>query len=112
MPLHKRKSERQTVRHDKFSKQSVILYCFGALAVVWLGLLIAPCMGNGLVGLIENFGTVMSNPFRITLCEDSLKTVLILLLVYGVVIAAFITVAKDVLKSSGFLMPRLTVRLP
>lgn len=83
------------MRHDKFSKQSIILYAFGALAVIWLGLLIAPCMSNGLVGLIENFGTVMSNPFRIQLCEDSLKTVLILLLVYGVVIGVYLSTERN-----------------
>ena len=83
------------MRHDKFSKQSIILYAFGAFAVAWLGLLAAPYMGDGLVGLIENFGMVMNNPFRIQLCEDSLKTVLIFLLVYGVAIGVYLSTERN-----------------
>ena len=71
------------MRQDKFSKQNIILYVCGAVLVAWLALLIAPCMSDGIMGLINNFGTVMNNPFRIRLCEDSLKTVLILVGAYG-----------------------------
>ena len=79
------------MRQDKFSKQNIILYVCGVIPVIWIGLLIAPCMGNGLAGLIENFGTIMDNPFRISICEDSVKTVLILLLVYGLAIGIYLS---------------------
>ena len=79
------------MRQDKFSKQNIILYVCGVIPVIWLGLLIAPSMGNGLAGLIENFGTIMEYPFRISLCEGSVKTVLILLLVYGLVIGIYLS---------------------
>lgn len=79
------------MKQDKFSKQNIILYVCGVIPVIWLGLLIAPSMGNGLAGLIENFGTIMEHPFRISLCEDSVKTVLILLLVYGLVIGIYLS---------------------
>ena len=83
------------MRRDKFSKQNIILYVFGVIPVVWLALLVAPCMENGLAGLIENFGSVMENPFRITLCEDSLKTVLILLLIYGLAIGVYLSTDRN-----------------
>ena len=83
------------MRQDKFSKQNIILYVFGVIPVVWLALLVAPCMENGLAGLIENFGSVMQNPFRITLCEDSLKTVLILLLIYGLAIGVYLSTDRN-----------------
>ena len=51
------------MRQDKFSKQNFLLYCFGMIPVAWLGLLIAPCMTEGLKGLIVNFGTIMEKPF-------------------------------------------------
>ena len=60
----------------KLSKQNVILYLCGIIPVVWLGLLIAPCLKDGLPGLVQQFGSVMQNPFKIQLCEDSVKTVL------------------------------------
>lgn len=79
------------MRQDKFSNQNIILYVCGVIPVIWLGLLIAPSMGNGLEGLIENFGTIMEHPFRISICEDSVKTVLILLLVYGMALGIYLS---------------------
>ena len=79
------------VRQDKYSQQRKLLYVFGAIPTIWLGLLIAPSMGSGLSGLIRDFGALMSNPFHITLCEDSLRTVLILLLFYGIAIGVYLS---------------------
>ena len=75
----------------KLSKQNVILYLCGIIPVVWLGLLIAPCLKDGLPGLVQQFGSVMQNPFQIQLCEDSVKTVLTLLLVYGIAIGVYLS---------------------
>jgi type IV secretion system protein VirD4 len=91
MPRPRKKKGKLTVRKDKLSKQNIILYLCGIIPVVWLGLLIAPCMENGLVSLIQEFGTVMENPFQIKLCEDSVKTVLVLLLVYGIAIGVYLS---------------------
>lgn len=83
------------MRHDKFSKQNILLYCLGTIPVVWLALRIAPFMEEGLPGLIQNFGAAMSRPFHITLCEDSLKTVLILLLCYGLAIGMYLSTQRN-----------------
>ena len=83
------------MRHDKFSRQNVLLYCLGTFPVVWLALRIAPFMEDGLPGLIQNFGAAMSRPFHITLCEDSLKTVLILLLCYGLAIGMYLSTQRN-----------------
>ncbi len=83
------------MKHDKLSKQNIILYSLGVIPVVWLALLIAPCMADGLPGLITQFGTVMQNPFKIQLCEDSLKTVLILLLIYGLAIGIYLSTESN-----------------
>lgn len=83
------------MRHDKFSRQNVLLYCLGTIPVVWLALRIAPFMEEGLPGLIQNFGAAMSRPFHITLCEDSLKTVLILLLCYGLAIGMYLSTQRN-----------------
>ena len=79
------------MRQDKLSKQNVILYLCGIIPVVWLGLLIAPCLKDGLPGLVQQFGSVMQNPFKIQLCEDSVKTVLTLLLVYGIAVGVYLS---------------------
>ncbi len=83
------------MRHDKFSKQNILLYCLGTIPVVWLALRIAPFMEDGLPGLIRNFGAAMSRPFHITLCEDSLKTVLVLLLCYGIAIGIYLSTQRN-----------------
>ena len=83
------------MRHDKFSKQNILLYCLGTIPVVWLALRIAPFMEDGLPGLIKNFGAAMSCPFYITLCEDSLKIVLILLLCYGIAIGIYLSTQRN-----------------
>ena len=95
MPQQKKKNGDLTVKNDKLSKQNIVLYFFGIIPVVWLGLLIAPCMDNGLVSLLQKFGTVMQNPFHIQLCEDSLKTVLILLLIYGIAIGVYLSTDRN-----------------
>ena len=83
------------MRHDKFSKQNVLLYCLGTTPVVWLALRIAPFMEDGLPGLIKNFGAAMSRPFCITLCGNSLKTILVLLLCYGLAIGIYLSTQRN-----------------
>ena len=79
------------MRQDKLSRTNIILYLCGIIPVVWLALLIAPYLSEGLPGLIANFGSVMNNPFNIQLCEDSTRAVLILLLAYGVGLGIYIS---------------------
>ena len=86
-----RKKRGGIVRQDKFSSQRIALYLCGALPVAWIALLIAPAVGDGLVGIVRNFGEIMSNPFHIELCEDSFRTVLILLLIYGLAIGVYLS---------------------
>ena len=78
------------MRQDKFDRPHLILYLWGLLPVVWLALLVAPAVGGGLAGFLKNAGTVFSDPLHIELCEDSLKTVLAFLLLYGMGIGIFL----------------------
>jgi len=79
------------MRDDKFSTEYIILYIFGLIATIWFSLLIAPAMSNGLVGLINELPNVMNNPFKITWCENSLKTVLILVMIYGIALGVYLS---------------------
>ena len=83
------------MRYDKLSKQNILLYCFGTIPVVWLALRIAPFMEEGLPGLIQNFGAAMSRPFHITLCGNSVKTILVLLLCYGLAIGIYLSTQRN-----------------
>ena len=65
------------MRNDNDQKTSLILAVCGILPIVWFALLTAPYVDGGLVEIIENLPIAMNNPFHITVCEDSVKTVLL-----------------------------------
>lgn len=77
-------------------KQSaIILSVIGIIPVVWLALLIAPSVGGGLPEILPKLMTVFNNPFHIEFCEDSLKTVLVLLLCYGFGIGIYFSTRRN-----------------
>ena len=80
----------------KLSRTNLILYSFGLIPVVWLGLLVAPAITNGgIVELVKNLGNVFNNPFSINICEGSLKTVLIFIFAYILGIGIYISTARN-----------------
>ena len=80
----------------KLSRTNLILYLFGLIPVVWLGLLVAPAITNGgIVELVKNLGNVFNNPFSINICEGSLKTVLIFIFAYILGIGIYISTARN-----------------
>ncbi|MBO5021162.1 MAG: type IV secretory system conjugative DNA transfer family protein, partial [Clostridia bacterium] len=82
--------------HDKLSRTNLILYSVGLIPVVWLGLLIAPAITNGgIIEVLKNLGEIFNNPFTITICEGSLKTVLIFILAYVLGIGIYITTSRN-----------------
>ena len=83
------------MRQDKLSRSSILLYCAGLIPVVWLALLIAPAFGGGLPELIENLAEIFKSPFHIIWCEDSLKTVLILVFAYAMGIGIYLATARN-----------------
>ena len=79
------------MKQDKFSKAHLTLYACGIIPVVWLALLLAPYVGGGLLGLVQYGGAALNDPFHIVLCGDSLKTVLIFLLCYGLGVGVYLS---------------------
>lgn len=65
---------------------TAVFLAIGAAAVLWLSLLLAPCLGGGLPQMIPKLGDALSHPFRLSFCRASFPTALILLAVYGLVI--------------------------
>ena len=82
------------MRNDN-QKAGIILAACGILPVVWIALLTAPFVGGGLVEVIRNFPIAMQNPFSITVCEDSVKTVLIFLLAYAMGIGIYFSTRRN-----------------
>ena len=82
------------MNRDNDRQTSIILAVLGILPIVWLGLLIAPSVKGGLPEILPSLMNVMSDPFHIVLCEDSVKTVLIFLLAYGMGIGIYLSTKK------------------
>lgn len=76
-------------------KTQLILCLLGILPVVWLGLLIAPAVSGGLPEVMKAFPAALNDPFHIVFCEDSLKTVLILLCAYGMGIGIYYSTRRN-----------------
>ena len=72
----------------------LILSLVGIVPVVWLGLLVAPLLEDGLIGVITGFTEVMARPFHIELCMDSLYVVLVLLMSYGIAIGVYLSTRR------------------
>ena len=83
------------MNRDSNKQSAIILAVIGILPVVWLGLLIAPSVKGGLPEILPSLLTVFNDPFHIELCGDSLKTVLVLLLLYGMGIGIYLSTRRN-----------------
>ena len=83
------------MNRDSNKQSAIILAVIGILPVVWLGLLIAPSVKGGLPEILLSLLTVFNDPFHIELCGDSLKTVLVLLLLYGMGIGIYLSTRRN-----------------
>lgn len=80
---------------DNDRQSAIILSIVGVIPVVWVALLIAPSVSGGLPKILPKLATVFNNPFQIELCEDSLRTVLVLLLSYGMGIGVYFSTRRN-----------------
>ncbi|MEE1319851.1 MAG: type IV secretory system conjugative DNA transfer family protein [Ruminococcus sp.] len=83
------------MKRDNDKRSAIILSLVGVVPVVWLALLIAPSVDGGLVEIVKNLSVSFDNPFNIVWCEDSLKTILILLLCYCMGIGVYLSTQKN-----------------
>ena len=83
------------MKNDNNLKAGLIFSAFGIFPVVWLAMLTAPYVSGGLAEIIRNLPTAVSSPFQITVCEDSVKTVLIFLLAYGMGIGICLSTRRN-----------------
>lgn len=82
------------MRNDE-NKTSLILAVCGIVPVVWLALLTAPFVGGGIMEIIGGLSAAINQPFSITVCEDSIRTVLIFLLAYGMGIGIYLSTRRN-----------------
>lgn len=79
---------------DNFSK-NIMLYIALLVPMIGLALRIAPFIDEGLYAFILKFPEAMEHPFKITWCESSLKSILILMILYVMGIGIFYATKKN-----------------
>lgn len=82
------------MRNDESRSVWIYAAC-GIVPVIWLALLTAPYLSGGLFAIIEKLPEAMAEPFSMTVCGDSVKTVLIFLLAYGVGIGIYFSTRRN-----------------
>jgi type IV secretion system protein VirD4 len=83
------------VTRDNDRQSAIILSVIGIVPVIWLALLIAPSVSGGLPEILPSLMTALNDPLQIELCEDSLRTVLVLLLAYGMGIGIYFSTRRN-----------------
>ena len=83
------------MNRDNERQTAVILSVIGIIPVVWLALLIAPSVKGGLPEILPSLLSAFNKPFHIEVCEDSLKTVLVLLLCYGLGLGIYFSTQRN-----------------
>lgn len=76
------------------TKTMLMLFAFFSLPVMYLALAAAPYLGEGLGGMLQGMMLALEKP-NIVFCKDSLKTVLLFLLVYAGSIGAYLSIQKN-----------------
>ena len=81
-------------------RKTIIFVLLGIIPVIWIALLFAPYMENGLLDILLNINNI--NLFSFELVENSLKTVFIFLLIYFLVILYIYSKQKNYRKLAEF----------
>ena len=70
-------------------KQTWLIYLLGMIPVVWFALIVAPYLSDGLFSQFEELTHALYNPLHLQFTEDSLRIVLLFLLVYALAIIVY-----------------------
>lgn len=81
------------MRND--NKDVLIILGIFTIPVVWLALLIAPYINNGLIEALPYLTKAINEPFHITLCKNTLKTIFIFLLIFGIGIGIYFSTLRN-----------------
>ena len=76
------------------TKTMLMLYLAFSFPVMYLALAAAPYLGEGLGSMLQGMMLALEKP-NIVFCKDSLKTVLLFLLVYAGSIGVYISMQKN-----------------
>ena len=76
-------------------RTGIIFMSLGVIPVVWVALMVAPFLSEGLAGIVEGFTSGMRNPVKVTWCADSLKAICIFLVIYGMSLGVYYSTRRN-----------------
>lgn len=76
-------------------KEEIIFLGILVIPVIWIALIIAPYSHEGLINALSEISTALDNPFSITWCNETPKTILIFLLIYLISIGVYLSSLKN-----------------
>lgn len=83
------------MRKGESKLAELILFALGVIPVIWIALLVSPSIKGGLPLILENLDNIFKNPWKVSICKDSVKTVLIFLITYGFWIGIYMSTHKN-----------------
>ena len=76
-------------------KIAKVFYIIGIVPIILTALLVAPYINGGIIGILKNSSDIFTRPFNISFTENSIKTVLIFLLIYILAILVYEATRKN-----------------
>lgn len=101
MPLLSKTRRNIFMKKDNHTEEIIFLGIL-SIPVIWIALLIAPFIHKGLFNAIDDISNAFNNPFSITWCNDSLRTVAIFLLIYLLCIGIYLSSLRNYRKKEEY----------
>lgn len=73
------------------NKNEFYIYLLPAIPIIWIALLIAPCIDKGLIYSLPQITNALNDPFNISWCNNSLRVIMIFLVIYFICIGLYLS---------------------
>ncbi len=101
MPLLSKIKRNISMKKDNHTEEIIFLGIL-IIPVIWIALLIAPFIHKGLFNAMDDISNAFDNPFSITWCSDSLRTVAIFLLFYLLGVGIYLSSLRNYRKKEEY----------
>lgn len=101
MPLLSKIIRNISMKKDNHTEEIIFLGIL-IIPVIWIALLIAPFIHKGLFNAMDDISNAFDNPFSITWCSDSLRTVAIFLLFYLLGVGIYLSSLRNYRKKEEY----------
>ncbi|WP_270832891.1 VirD4-like conjugal transfer protein, CD1115 family [Faecalibacillus intestinalis] len=76
-------------------KEEIIFLGILVIPIIWMAIIIAPYNHEGLINALSKISNALDNPFSITWCNETPKTIFIFLLLYLISIGVYLSSLKN-----------------